>query len=689
MTRRFVANSISEFDTDDGTTDETQGRKINKLLTIYGREFDEIKKYSDGIKFANVVTYNKRDNTPDELIKNLARTMGFETIKSVSDNKLLSYIAKSNQAVFSGESRSMSIQEIDTELWRRLVINAWWLYKSKGSRKVIEFFIKLFGLGECLINFDECVYVVDNKLDVEETFAQVEEIMSIGLPSGTTVTVDRDDYPIDEQGFPRTLPNTQDYYFQMNGFWYNGGTQRTTGNNPHYGPYDYGSKYFEKFSCFIDDFSGRTETTLQPYTEYLNLFNDYNHGEFEVTLEDGRPLMDYGDTYAQIMTKDNRVSEMTHLLGAGFSTDKSRTGLGSLKLTFTCGDEDCSVPCPNFILDKETGLVLTQPTDPTIPATEPLSAECCVYHGFDYVPTQFSELYKSTLSVENLALTLEYESLIKEKYQGNIGTTSCFWCLPAIPVCDFTAYINILIRLQGIQGLIEVLINEGLLDPNSTNQFIEQWNQNQSELTTKVISWFDKRYSGYCLVIHDNFEEVSEECCKIRGGNWVDLNGQNDGITSPEWKCLIPKDVPCPTLPELTLEDLEFNGTTYTHYTFGLPTIPISSECCLSLGLGTPTTLSNGVTICVESMVEPCPTTDEINIEIYQAITFFTNVTERCCTREVIEPIAGTTPIWGDPYGDGRVGCWVDFQVQTGGNGLDDAAYTPSTSVDLVTTTLT
>ena len=102
------------------------------------------------------------------------------------------------------------------ELWRRLVINAWWLYKSKGTRKVIEFFIKLFGLGECLINFDECVYVVDNKLDVESTFDKIQEIALIGLVSGSTVEIDRDDYPIDEQGFPKTLPNTQDYYFQMN-----------------------------------------------------------------------------------------------------------------------------------------------------------------------------------------------------------------------------------------------------------------------------------------------------------------------------------------------------------------------------------------------------------------------------------------------------------------------------------------
>lgn len=537
MTRRFVSNSISEFDTDDGTENESQGRKINKLLTIYGREFDEIKKYTDGIKFANIVTYDKKDNSPDELIKNLAKAMGFEAIKSVSDNKLISYIAKSNQVVFDGQSRSLSIQEIDTELWRRLVINAWWLYKSKGSRKVIEFFIKLFGLGECLVNFDECVYVVDNKLDVEETFKHIEKILSIELPTGTTVTVDRDEYPIDEQGFPKTLPNTPEYYFQMNGFWYNNGTQRTTGNNPHYGPYDYGSKYFEKFSCFIDDFSGETDVILQDYVENVNLFPDYNKGDLEITFEDGKPVMDYGDTYAQIMINNDRVSHTTQLLGAGFSTEKSRTGLGSLKLTFSCGDSDCKVPCPNFVIDTETGLVLEQPTDPNDEITTSLSNECCLYHGFDYGPTTFSDLYKQSLSNESLELTLKYEELIDEKYYDNIGTTACFWCLPTIPVCDFATYLEVLINLEGVNNLIDLLIHEGFLDPNDTDQFLQRWHEDPSGTLYNVIGLFNQKYDGYCLVVHDNFKEVSSnECCKIRGGTWTQIH------SSQLFKCVIPID---------------------------------------------------------------------------------------------------------------------------------------------------
>ena len=843
MTRRFVSQSIQEYDTDDGTDDESQGRKINKLLKIYGREYDEVKKYTDGIQFANVVTYNKRDNTPDELIKNMAKTLGFETIKSVSDNKLITYIAKSNQAVFEGQSRSMSIQEIDTELWRRLVINAWWLYKSKGTRKVIEFFIKLFGLGECLVNFDECVYVADNKLDVEATFNKVEEILSLDAPSGTTVTADRDLYPIDEQGFPRTLPNTQEYYFQMNGFWYNNGTQRTTGNNPHYGPYDYGSKYFERFTCFVDDFSGRTDVTLQEYIDNTNLFPDYNKGDLEITFEDGKPLMDYGDTYAQIMEDNDRVSEMTNLFGAGFSTERSRTGRGSLKLSFSCGDDDCDVPCPNFVIDQETGLILVQPSNPKLPATEQMSEECCVYHGFEYGPTTISELYKKSLSKEALELVLKYEELIKKKYYETIGTTACFWCPPATIICDFQIYIEILIKTEGVEGLVDLLISEGIIGPDKVEEFITLWNTDQRELLAKIIKWFNNRYEGYCVVAHDDFKEIkSEQCCKIRGGEWTRIDNKTGGTPRDEkansddssvsisnagtWKCVIPKEVPpepdpcvcelpeyCDYKPTITvytngfsyldcgvpvgeLENYSFEtseamsnwraqrdaylkaqftsilgggtpGSTvpftpiptpvpgmeswtgydtwrFIEYTDGCydeyygwvsdggfnddgqptgsATAPCAFEECDGLTDGTVYTTDyeditttnrqkrdaavkakNEMSLafapfvwsndsipyfqinkcksdcgkeCTEcsgtvTLDPPCPSVDEISLQIFRGITFINNVNEKCCNKDIVGPLTGTPPIWGNPYPtdpNSKVGCWVDFQINSGGD---------------------
>ena len=74
--RKYTADVITSFDTlprgDGGEDIEIDGAKATKLLRIYGVEFDEVKKYIDGIKFAHVITYDKKNNTPDRLVKDLA-----------------------------------------------------------------------------------------------------------------------------------------------------------------------------------------------------------------------------------------------------------------------------------------------------------------------------------------------------------------------------------------------------------------------------------------------------------------------------------------------------------------------------------------------------------------------------------------------------------------------------------------
>ena len=81
VARFFTTDSIKEFDTSD--------KRVEKLLRIYGREFDEVKRYIDGIAFASRVSYDKNDNIPDKLIKNFARTLGFETLDFANQDNLL------------------------------------------------------------------------------------------------------------------------------------------------------------------------------------------------------------------------------------------------------------------------------------------------------------------------------------------------------------------------------------------------------------------------------------------------------------------------------------------------------------------------------------------------------------------------------------------------------------------------
>lgn len=536
MTRRFISNSIIEFDTNDGDdVNDGKDRKINKLLNIYGRGFDEVKKYVDSVRNANVVTYDKKNNTPDELIKIMAKTLGFDTIESISDNELIKYIAKSNEIIFEGESRSLSPKEIDTELWRRLVINAWWLFKSKGHRKVVEFFISLFGLNECLVNIDEHVYVAKDKLDRKTVLNSLSEYFSRDLPKGEIALVDPSDYPIDEQGFPRVLPNTEDYYFQMKGFWYNNGSQDTFGNNPHYGPYDFGSQYFDKFRCFIDDFEGETNVVRQEFIEELNIFEDYNKGDLEITFEDGKPLEDFGFNYANEMVGNDRVSSDTNLIKAGFSTEKSRTGRGSFKLNFSCGDGSCDLECPIFSIDYTTGLV-NEINGGVLDKT------CCDLYNFDYANTEVPDIYLENLDPEIISEINQRKKVLMSKYGSDFFDENkqfCQWCRPTYYIEDYDVYIRRVVNEGGVDGLILVMLSEGLIGSDGIDGIYELYSNDQNGLIDNVVSQLNLRYEGYINIVHENSEDVTEKCCELRGGVWTDLSRDSSG----DFKCVIPKGV--------------------------------------------------------------------------------------------------------------------------------------------------
>lgn len=281
MVRFLVSESISNFDTTpvhlDALHEDTSGQKMNKTLSIYGRSFDEINRYIKGISFANVVTYDKNDNTPDIFVKNIAKVLGWDLVSSVMDNDLLQNYIMPKKSSYSGQSVGLTPAEADVELWRRLILNTPWLWKSKGARKSVEFLLKFIGTPNGLVKFNEYIYLADKPIDVD-LFQQILALN--GLDTDLSL------YPIDINGYPRPLPNTPNMYFQNNGLWYRetGGSGSTVdilnGNNPHVGPYDGGYKYIEQFRTLIPNFSAVTISSETITTGATNLFTNFNNGNF-------------------------------------------------------------------------------------------------------------------------------------------------------------------------------------------------------------------------------------------------------------------------------------------------------------------------------------------------------------------------------------------------------------------------
>ena len=227
---RFLTTAVlKEFDTSD--------QKVEKTLQVYGRNFDDVKTFVDGIAYMTNVTYDGKNNIPNELIKNFAHTLGFSTPTTLDNDKFLDSILGVTKPQYSGSSISKTPAELDIELYRRILLNMSYLFKSKGSRKSIEFLLELVGAPPALVEFNEYVILADKRISTNRFEESWDPISAGTYTTGTikysipfqtfytaTATTShpfvRSDYPIDEDGYP-TIPRiNNNYFFQRGAGWF-------------------------------------------------------------------------------------------------------------------------------------------------------------------------------------------------------------------------------------------------------------------------------------------------------------------------------------------------------------------------------------------------------------------------------------------------------------------------------------
>ena len=190
------------------TYDLTEDGKMSKLLRVYGWEFDQLREFIDSLVYINTVTYNKQNNIPDQLISNLARTFGWEYFNLVNEAELVDTFL-----TIDDQERNLKTDllpaEVNIELWRRIIMNTNYFWKSKGTREAIKSMFLLIGIPEPFINITEYVYTVDGKIDPREvTLSQAD------FPSNSL--------PYDTEGYPVAPLETNSFYFQISGNTDNG-----------------------------------------------------------------------------------------------------------------------------------------------------------------------------------------------------------------------------------------------------------------------------------------------------------------------------------------------------------------------------------------------------------------------------------------------------------------------------------
>jgi hypothetical protein len=240
ISRFLVSGSLKDFDTID--------QKAEKIFQIYGRSFDQVKQFIDALAYINSVNYVPENDIPSQLLFNLSQTLGWSSNFSPITNENFLESVFGNNAVneYPGYSRAATPTEINYQFYRNLILNSAYLFKSKGTRRSIEFLLRLIGAPDALIEFNENIYIADQKINMDNFRTQYASISGgtyfqevPGLLVGETykikgqlftaftttdiyqdVIVDRENYPVDEFGFPQAPLDTEDMFFQKGAGWY-------------------------------------------------------------------------------------------------------------------------------------------------------------------------------------------------------------------------------------------------------------------------------------------------------------------------------------------------------------------------------------------------------------------------------------------------------------------------------------
>ena len=298
ISRFLTTGAFKEFDTSD--------QKMEKILQLYGRSFDDVKKFIDALAFMTSVNYIPKNDIPSQLLYNLAQTLGIETnISPINNEQLLDSLFQTTpQRIYSGQTETMTPQELNYQYYRNVILNAAYMFKTKGTRQSLEYIMRFIGAPDALVEFNEIIYLADTKLNVDdfkESYANLSggtvvtqtptldpqntfSILGVTYTGFTTnnavetVSLNTSDYGISDDGFPKSPAASDDYFFQQGSGWFEKSPKhrspqefdlensRLNQNNPSVvtklKPYSYGQEYLDRYRKFPNMNQGYTLTKI-------------------------------------------------------------------------------------------------------------------------------------------------------------------------------------------------------------------------------------------------------------------------------------------------------------------------------------------------------------------------------------------------------------------------------------------
>lgn len=170
----YISNTDGEIE--DMSKIDTS--RIEPIAKIYGRQFDDLKRYADAIKSINTITYNQKSNTPDYTLTDVLANAGWEvnTLHITTDKDICT------DTLYSGLTSGYTAADANIEFMRRLKLNSKYLTAIKGTRKGLDTMLSMFGFKPDEYKISEYVYVFSGAGNYPSFCGDIEPTTDVKYP---------------------------------------------------------------------------------------------------------------------------------------------------------------------------------------------------------------------------------------------------------------------------------------------------------------------------------------------------------------------------------------------------------------------------------------------------------------------------------------------------------------------------
>lgn len=166
--------------------DRTSAEVFQNFALILARHFDRIKAYVNQLANLRHVHYGDFDQSPDELLEDVARSFGWELGGGFATTDALRFFIGRGVRPGPQGNNANVLSDVRAAFWRRVLLNLMYFYKTKGTRESVEALLRVYGVDNGFVRLKEYARKTEGTLPLNRVVAE-KSVYALAFSSGSRV----------------------------------------------------------------------------------------------------------------------------------------------------------------------------------------------------------------------------------------------------------------------------------------------------------------------------------------------------------------------------------------------------------------------------------------------------------------------------------------------------------------------